>query len=40
MLQGETDAKLKTILTPEQMGKYQDAKGGSATARDDKPAAS
>jgi len=23
-LQGETDARLKTVLTPEQMGKYQD----------------
>jgi hypothetical protein len=39
VLQGETDAKLKTILTPEQMGKYQDARGGAAPAGEDKPPA-
>jgi Spy/CpxP family protein refolding chaperone len=29
-LQGETDARLKTVLTPEQMGKYQDARTAAA----------
>jgi len=35
-LQGETDARLKTVLTPEQMGKYQDSAGAMAPA-DAKP---
>jgi hypothetical protein len=38
-LQGETDSKLKTVLTPEQMGKYQDAADSMATpAQAQKPA--
>jgi hypothetical protein len=32
VLQGEADAKLKTVLTPEQMGKYQDAASKAAPA--------
>ena len=31
-LQGETDAKLKTVLTPEQMDKYQDSASAMAPA--------
>jgi len=29
-LQGTTDEKMKTVLTPEQMGKYQDSRGSTA----------
>jgi Spy/CpxP family protein refolding chaperone len=32
VLQGETDAKLKTVLTPEQMDKYQESAGAMAPA--------
>jgi Spy/CpxP family protein refolding chaperone len=38
ILQGETDAKLKTVLTPEQMGKYQASAGTGAPAEPQKPA--
>jgi hypothetical protein len=38
-LQGETDAKLKAVLTPEQMGKYQDSAGTGAPAATEKPQA-
>ena len=31
-LQGETDARLKAVLTPEQMGKYQDSSSAAAAA--------
>lgn len=37
-LQGQTDAKLKTVLTPEQMGKYQDAAGSMTASEAPKPA--
>ena len=36
-LQGETDAKLEKILTPEQLGKYQDSAGTGAPAKAQKP---
>ena len=36
-LQGQTDAKLKTVLTPEQMGKYQDSAGTVAAEAAQKP---
>ena len=36
-LQGETDAKLKAVLTPAQMGKYQEAAGAMAPAEANKP---
>jgi len=36
-LQGQIDAKLKTVLTPEQMGKYQDSAGAVAPAEAPKP---
>jgi hypothetical protein len=38
-LQGETDAKLKTVLTPEQMGRYQDSAGAMAPGEAAKPPA-
>jgi hypothetical protein len=38
-LQGETDAKLKAVLTPGQMGKYQDSAGTGAPAEAQKPPA-
>jgi len=37
VLQGETDAKLKTVLTPEQMGKYQASAGTGAPTEPQKP---
>ena len=37
VLQGQTDARLKTVLTPEQMGKYQDSAGTGAPAEAKKP---
>jgi Spy/CpxP family protein refolding chaperone len=39
VLQGETDAKLKTVLTPEQMGRYQDSAGATAAGEAAKPPA-
>jgi hypothetical protein len=39
VLQGETDAKLKAVLTPEQMDKYQDAAGAMAPSEAGKPPA-
>lgn len=33
ILQGETDARLKTVLTPEQMAKYQSSAGTGAPAK-------
>jgi hypothetical protein len=38
-LQGETDARLKAVLTPGQMGKYQDSGGTGAPAEAPKPPA-
>jgi hypothetical protein len=38
-LQGDTDAKLKAVLTPGQMGKYQDSAGTGAPAEAQKPPA-
>lgn len=37
VLQGQNDARLKTVLTPEQMGKYQDSAGTGAPAPAKKP---
>ena len=37
VLQGETDAKLKTVLTPAQMAKYQDSAGAVAPAKAQTP---
>jgi hypothetical protein len=37
VLQGETDAKLKSVLTPGQMAQYQDSAGKGAPAEAQKP---
>lgn len=39
VLQGETDAKLNTVLTPGQMAKYQDSAGTGAPTEAEKPPA-